>query len=269
MTPHLLDWLLDQHPLSSFTPENIDMSWGDFLANLMELQRQAYLRFKVHSGPICEIALTEPPLNSIPQSFDPPKQESKWVPSPKAKMQLKQFGLSKGQIKDLAHNYNTIKTEHNDSDFIRFCSSQHLSSITDSFHLKKSWTPSPSIVATLVDEGIPKDKMEHEYLPLFRFDHGGKPLIRASWDDSFAFACRTFWNKDSDNPNADLPRPIKPDWEPAIETVEKIASLGFDLSLIKLKAIEYRLYWREAGGTKKSWDDHFSEWFSRQAVGLL
>lgn len=266
MNQHLLNWLQDQHPLSAFTPENVEMSWGDFLVNLIDLQRQAYLRFKVLSGPICEIALIEPPFSGTPEMGGAPKQESKWVPSPRAKMQLKQFGLSQGQIKDLTHQYNTLQADRNDHDFIRFCSSQHLSRITDSFHLKKSWTPSPGIFTTLEEEGIPRVKMEHGYLHFFRFDHGGKPLIRASWDDSFAFACRSFWNKDPDNPNADLPRPIKPDWEPAIETVKKITSLGFDLSLIKLKAMEYRLYWREAGGAKKSWDDHFSQWFSRQPV---
>lgn len=266
MNPSLLNWLQDQQPLLAFTPENIEMSWGDFLSCLMDLQRQAYLRFKVLSGPICEIVLTEPPTSNAPVMSIAPKQGSKWAPTPRANMQLKQFGLSQGQIKDLAHQYNTLQADHNDRDFVRFCSSQHLSSITDSFHLKKSWTPSPSIFTTLQEEGIPRAKMEHEYLPFFRFDHGGKPLIRASWDDSFAFACRSFWNKDPDNPKADLPRPIEPDWEPAIETVKNIASLGFDLSLIKLKAVEYRLYWRESGGAKKSWDDHFVQWFSRQPV---
>jgi hypothetical protein len=262
MSLPLLNWLQDQHPHSSFTPGNIEMSWGDFLANLMDLQRQAYLRFRVLSGPICEIALAEPPSSGLP------KQESKWVPSPRARMQLKQFGLSQGQIKDLTYQYNILQADHNDSDFIRFCSSQHISRITESFHFKKSWTPSPGIFASLEAEGIPRAKLEHEYLAFFRFDHGGKVLIRASWDDSFAFACRSFWNKDHDNPNADIPRPIKPDWEPADETVEKIASLGFDQAIIKQKAREYRLYWRDAGGANKSWEDHFYLWFSRQPLAL-
>lgn len=204
-------------------------------------------------------------------------------PSPKTKLGLRQFGLSPGDIIDLLREYNLLRAQllnyeesqgpiarqevaglFNDKDFVSFCLASKGNLVHEKFCVGEAWTPTLSTVNILTTSGIPHHLVTGIYVSMFHMDSRGIFLGALAIDHYFIKSCRKYWMFDPVNPCSRLPKPIPANWLPAKAVFDSCLKVGMSEQYVTQKALEYRLYWIDAGGAKQSWDDHFKKWLSKK-----
>lgn len=204
-------------------------------------------------------------------------------PISKTRLALRQFGLSPGAISDLLSEYNLLRSQllnhtdpentpamqevsslFNDKDFIAFCLCIKGDLVRDRFCVNEHWVPAYSTVKTLVGLGIPSHLITGLYVSLFHMDSRGLFLGVRAIDYYFIKSCNKYWMFDPVNPHSRLPKPIPHDWFPERSFFELCSKHGVSEQKAKTLALEYKVYWMDAGGVKASWNDHFNNWVSRK-----
>ncbi len=186
-----------------------------------------------------------------------------WQPSSATRLKLKQWGFSKGRVVDLLRRYKASANHYCDNRFMAFCTQQAEDIVCDVLSVRQQWRPSQAAIRFLIEAGVPSECILNKYIPYFFSDYADKKVVEASWDRAFIqFAIRC-WRRDPINPNAKFARPIPPDWLPCDDALVKLSVTGVSQQRLTAKALEFRLYWRDAGGYKLDWDEAFVQWVMR------
>lgn len=185
-----------------------------------------------------------------------------WQPNAATQLKLKQWGFSKGRIVDLLNRYKTSAdlTHYTDARFVQFCTQNAQDIVSNVLGVTPHWKPSAAAVLFLRETGIPTPCVLEKYVPYFLSDFANKNITQASWDKAFIQFAISCWNRDPLNPNAKFARPIDDNWLPSESVIAKLNLIGVNTRSLTEKALEFRLYWRDAGGYKLDWDKAFFQW---------
>ncbi len=189
-----------------------------------------------------------------------------WVPNQRSRYQLRQCNLSAGQINDLIHDYLLVSDQPNDQEFLSYSLRKNIDSAIAVTQFPANWKPSKSVVTKLVDLGIPKSKVENDYLGMHEVFIKEQSKHCISWDQHYIVFCQYQWDSDPENALASIARPILSSWQPSAASIESLLARGYSHRDVELSALEFRMYWRDRGGVRIDWDESFMDWAMSEGV---
>lgn len=261
----VLEWLgqIAQAGNITLTPDQeMPVSWAELVSHLVSLQRQGLIECKIDPGPTCAIKILTSGNradasrldNCTPTSFEPSRQTLN---------RLKQYGFGTGKIADLLNSYRTLYTECTDESFAGFCLRADKTVIESLTTLQSHWIPSGDTLQALSQLGIPQT-IQSEYLDSYREEFGNQRVYVSDWNEHFLVRARHKWAADNRNDRASQGTFMSASWTPSDETVAQLVSEGMNEGWLETLALEFRLYWREVGTRRVSWNNQFRWWARRQ-----
>lgn len=254
----LLSWIQEQNSKDGIyiiqgdtVVDALALNLNSFTIALEGLQRRGELRF---SGDGDEYRI----------AIDKKKQPQISIPVLDAEYQLflHQLGYSDRVIDKAWKAFIRQDLNPTQESFKKYLQTLFQTSLTktviDLLRVPDDWYPNEETMDKLVSHGIPENVIANS---LARYVKAGS-IEDNCLERSFIGYCLSEWSKNPLNQHGTTLKPMSTEWMPSSKTINELVTEGNEENSVILAAMEYRLYWMEAGGQKPQWDNHF-KWFYR------
>ena len=201
-------------------------------------------------------------MTKTPQTTMEDNNSADWKPSQATLQKLTKHGLEMPEIDLLLRKFKEhpdYKKDARNTRFVKFAmlrAGQGLATVTPEQPIPIDWWPSKETIEAVVSRtGITENEIS-DLVPEFVLYWRERGDLATSWNQKFLQFSEY-------RASHRIPTPISADWQPSEDAVRLLTLRGMSANQIEIRALEFRLYHRDANTRQLNWQTAFIKWVSR------